>query len=162
MPRKVRTHITEDSVKEQPAPEQKLASNLAPRHLTKQEFGRRLYSLMLNRGWHQSELARQSGLPRDSISVYVRGRSLPTPTSLQALARAFGISAQELLPNHVEGAIDEDAPSLDIKVSPNMPGSAWLRVNRLVSVKTALRIAELLESEDNAANRSGSGGAVAV
>ena len=71
--------------------DQSQLSNLIPRHLSKQEFGKRLYKLMLERGWHQSELARQSGLPRDSISVYVRGKSLPTPTSLQALARAFGV-----------------------------------------------------------------------
>ncbi|MFY7925556.1 MAG: helix-turn-helix domain-containing protein [Aquidulcibacter sp.] len=139
MPRKVRTHIPTDAPRD-PA--------LAPKHLTKQEFGKRLYKLMLSRGWHQSELARQSGLPRDSISVYVRGKSLPTPTSVAALSRALGVGAEELLPNHLEGAIDEDQPSLEIRVSTNSSDVAWIRLNRAVSVKTALKIAELLENDN--------------
>lgn len=146
MPRKVRTHITEDP---QPTPQ------FAPKHLTKQEFGRRLYSMMITRGWHQSELARHAGLPRDSISVYVRGKSLPTPASLAALARALEVKPQDLLPNHIESAIDEDMPALEMKVSPNMPNSAWLRVNQLVSIKTAVAVIELLE-RDHAVDRSGS------
>lgn len=157
MPRKVRTHITDETT-EVPATSER---PLAPKHLTKLEFGRRLYKLMLDRGWHQSELSRQSGLPRDSISVYVRGKSFPTPTSLQALARAFGVAPHELLPNHVESAIDEDHPAFEMKISPNAPNVAWLRLNRLVSVKTAVKIAEMLEAED-ASDRSGSGAAAAM
>lgn len=152
MPRKVRTHI---------AAEPQTDMKFAPRHLTKQEFGKRLYTLMLDRGWHQSELARRSGLPRDSISVYVRGKSLPTPQSLAALAKTFGIPAEELLPNHIESAIDEDAPAFEMKVSPNAPLVAWVRLNRLVTVRTALQIAELLEADD-AVDRSRSGRAAAV
>lgn len=121
--------------------------HLAPKHLTKQQFGRRLYQLMLTRGWNQSELARQAGLPRDSISTYVRGVALPTPKSLQALAKALDMPAPEILPNAVEMALDEDHPSLEIKVSPSAPNTAWLRVNRLVSLSTATKIAELLESD---------------
>lgn len=153
MPRKVRSHVTEDlAATETP---------LTPRHLTKQEFGKRLWRLMVDRGWHQSELARRSGLPRDSISVYIRGKSLPTPVSLQALARVFSMEPHELLPNHAESAIDEDHPSLEMKVSPNAPNVAWLRVNRLVSIKTAVKIVELLEG-DHAADRAGSGRPAAV
>lgn len=145
MPRKVRTHLPLDA-----APDM----SLTPKHLTKQEFGKRLYKLMLAKGWHQSELSRQSGLPRDSISVYVRGRSLPTPTSLKALAGALGVSAEELLPNHIEGAIDEDMPSLEIKVSTSANNVAWIRLNRAVSMKTALKIAELLENDNVLAKES--------
>lgn len=145
MPRKIRTHVVEEpSV---------AAPTLVPRHLTKQDFGRRLYKLMLERGWHQSELSRQSGLPRDSISVYVRGKSLPTPTSLQALAAAFGVPPTELLPNHIDSAIDEDNPTLEMKVSPSAPNVAWLRVNQLVSIKAAVKIVEILEAE-RASDRS--------
>ncbi|MGE0211795.1 MAG: helix-turn-helix domain-containing protein [Parvibaculaceae bacterium] len=123
-----------------------------PKHLTKQQFGKRLYELMLKRGWHQSELARRADLPRDSISVYIRGRSLPTPASLKKLADVFEIAPEELLPNHIESAIDEDAPSFEMKVSPNAPNVAWLRVNRLVALPTGLKIAELLQG-DNALDR---------
>lgn len=139
MPNRIRTHLTGENGN---------LVDLAPSHLTKQQFGRRLYQLMLQRGWTQSELARQSDLPRDSISVYVRGKSLPTPASLQKLAEALSVKPEELLPNHVESAIDSDTPALEIKVSPNAPNIAWLRVNRLVTVATALKITELLEADN--------------
>ena len=139
MPNKVRTHITGDT----PTP-----VDLAPAHLTKQQFGQRVYRLMRSKGWSQSELARRADLPRDSISVYVRGRSLPTPTSLSSLARALEVEPEELLPNHVESAIDNDSPALELKVSPNAPNVAWLRINRLVTLPTALKVIEMLESDN--------------
>ena len=152
MARKTRIHLPADSASD---------PKLAPKHLTKQEFGKRLYNLMLRKGWHQSELARQSGLPRDSISVYIRGKSLPTPVSLKQLADALDITPEELLPNHAESAIDEDMPSIEFKVSPNMPDRAWLRVNRLVSVRAGLEVMTILEN-DNVADRGRSRGSAAV
>jgi transcriptional regulator with XRE-family HTH domain len=139
MARRTRIHLPTDTPTD---------VKLAPKHLTKQEFGKRLYNLMLRKGWHQSELSRQSGLPRDSISVYIRGRSLPTALSLKQLASALGVTPEELLPNHVEGAIDDDLPSIEFKVSPNLPDRAWLRVNRLVSVRAGLKIMEVLENDN--------------
>jgi transcriptional regulator with XRE-family HTH domain len=142
MPRKTRFHI--DALPE---------SSLTPKHLTRQEFGRRLYQLMLSRGWNQSELARRSDLPRDSISTYIRGRTLPTPKSLQGIAEAFGMQPGDILPNAVEAAVDEDNPSLELRVSTSAPASAWLRVNRLVSLATASRVIEVIEA-DRAAKTS--------
>lgn len=136
MPRKTRTHIVNDA-----------QSPLTPKHLTKQQFGQRLYNLMLGKGWTQSELARRAGLPRDAVSVYVRGKSFPTPLNLRALVEALGVSEIELLPNHTESAINEDEPSFEFKVSPSSPSTAWLRVNRLVTLATAIKIAEILEAD---------------
>lgn len=118
------------------------------KHLSKQEFGRRIYTLMNAQGWHQSELARKSGLTRDSISTYINGKVFPTPQKLAKLAKALEVPPESLLPNHLESAIDADMPSFEMRVSPNAPGTAWLRVNRLVSVKTAVRIADLLQEDD--------------
>lgn len=118
-----------------------------PRHLTKQEFGRRIYSLMIQKGWNQSELARRAGIPRDSVSTYVRGRSFPTPKSLHALAKALGVATADILPNSIESAIDQDAPSLEMKVSTSAPDAAWLRVNRLVTLRTAARVIEMIQTD---------------
>lgn len=104
---------------------------------------------MIKKGWTQSELARKAELPRDSISVYIRGKSLPTPISAGKLAKALGVKPEEILPNHIESAIDEDSPAFELKQSPNTPGTAWLRVNRLVTMAVGLKIAELL-ANDNA------------
>lgn len=137
MPRAVRTHIVSET-----------KPTMVPRHLSKAEFGNRLYKLMLSRGWSQSELARQAGLPRDSISTYIRGVSTPTPANLDRLARALGVKADDLLPNVLETAIEEDMPAFSMQASVNAPGKAWLRVNRAVSFSTASKIAELLAAED--------------
>lgn len=139
MTRKVRTHATGDSLPD---------SKLAPKHLTKQQFGKRLYRLMLAKGWNQSELARRAGLPRDLVSTYIRGASLPTPPSLKKVAEALGEKPEALLPNQLESAIDEDSPIFEMKISPNAPDVAWLRINRLVSTPIAIKVAEMLQSDD--------------
>lgn len=139
MAKKVRTFIDGDALP---------ANNpMAPKHLTKQDFGRRLYKLMIAKGWTQSELSRQAGIARDSVSTYVRGVSLPEPLNLERLAKALGVTAVELLPNHVEAAIEEDHPSLELKVSTANSAVSWLRVNRLVTTATAMKVLDLLHSD---------------
>lgn len=152
MARKHRTHVPGEGAKE---------TRLTPKHLTRQQFSKRLYDLMVSRHWTQSELARQAGLPRDSISTYIRGKSFPSPLSLQKLADAFGLEPDELLPNTIESAIDADNPAFEMKVSTNRPDLAWVRLNQLVSTSTAMKIVALLE-EDDAADRVRSGRAPAL
>lgn len=139
MANKVRTHMGGDAPTD---------ASLRPKHLTKQEFGRRLYTLMVARNWNQSELARRADLARDSVSTYVRGISLPEPKNLRKLAEALEMEPSELLPNTLESAIDEDVPSLELKVSTSDPRVAWLRVNRLVSTPTAMNVIEILNKDD--------------
>lgn len=126
---------------------------LAPKHLTLQEFGRRLYNLMLKKGWRQADLARASGLPRDSISTYVRGTVRPTEESLKKVASALGVKPEELFPNILEDAIDADNPSVEMKISTSDPGKAWLRLNRLVDTSTAVKIIEIIHAEDTASRK---------
>jgi len=152
MSKKIRSPILSDTA---------TPANLVPKHLSKQEFGRRLYSLMMAKGWHQSELSRQSGVPRDAISNYIRGRFAPSPKNLAMLAETLNVEPSELFPNHTEMAIDEENPSFEMKTSVATPGMAWVRVNRLVSTATAIKIADLLEN-DRAVDREGSGGQAKV
>jgi transcriptional regulator with XRE-family HTH domain len=121
--------------------------DMVPKYLNRQEFGKRLYTLMMQRGWNQSELARQADLPRDSVSTYIRGRSFPTPKSLQALAEALGTTPGDILPTALGKAIGEDVPEIDMRVSPSAPGAAWLKINRLVSLSTAAKIIELVNDD---------------
>jgi transcriptional regulator with XRE-family HTH domain len=121
-----------------------------PRHLTKQEFGRRLFNAMINKGWNQSQLSRQSGVARDLVSIYIRGKSLPHPANLQKLADALGVEVAELLPNVVEEAIDKDPSSFEFKSSTSAPGVGWLRINRMVKLTTAMAVGELIAKDDTA------------
>lgn len=153
MARNVRTYLSSEN--SAPAP-------LAPKSLTKQEFGKRLYSLRVARGWSQSDLSRRADIPRDAISKYSRGINLPDPENLKKLADLFGVRPEELLPNVAEGAIAaEENPAFEMKVSTTSPTLAWVRVNRLVRTTTAVKIAELLEADD-AFDRSRGGAKAAV
>lgn len=120
---------------------------MAPKSLTKQDFGRRLKTLMLSKGWNQSELGRRSDLNRSAISTYVTGKVFPTDKHLVALAEALGVEPDMLLPNRVEAAIEADEPSMELKVSPGDPRQAWLRVNRRVTLATAIKVMDLLEND---------------
>lgn len=136
-----RTHVTDSTKGGLP--------KLTPKHLTKQEFGRRLYQLMLKMGWRQSELARKADIQRNAISTYILGKALPTPVNLNKLAKVFSVKPEELLPNVAESAIDSDNPMVSMQVSPSSPTKAWLRINQLVDTKLAVKILELLQEADN-------------
>jgi transcriptional regulator with XRE-family HTH domain len=127
-------------------------TKLARKHLTRQEFGKRLYSLMLAKGIRQADLARATGLSRDSISGYVRARNTPDADSLKRLAKALDVAPEDLLPNITEEAIDlETNPSIEIKASAEDPNRSWVRLNREVSTGTVIKIMQALEEDQPAA-----------
>lgn len=81
---------------------------------------------MNKRGWSQAELARASGLNRQSVSDYVnRRRTNPEPEALVALAQAFKISPVTifrkagLLPEGGEQASFEDWQHLLNQLMPD-------------------------------------------
>lgn len=126
--------------------------NTTPKALTKQEFGRRLSAYLLDRGMTQSDLARETGkygkpLGRDSISTYVNGHAFPTPRSLDQLAKALGVNREDLLPNSIMQALDDEVPAVELKQAPGHPDKTWLRVNRMMSFSTAAKIIAILEAE---------------
>lgn len=121
-------------------------TDMTPKELTKQEFGRRLMALMLDKGWNQSELARASKLGRDAISTYIRGVSFPEPKNLHKLAKALDMTAAQLLPNAIVRAMDNDtAPMLEIRQAAGHPDKVWVRVNRMVTFTQAAEIFALLK-----------------
>lgn len=146
MPKKTRHHL-DDAIGEGAAP---AAAGAGPstEYLTKEQFGRRLYRLMVGKEMRQSDLARAADLTRDSISQYVRGQQFPSPHSLGKLAAALDVQPEDLLPNHTHAAIREDSPSLEFKISAADPHKAILRVNRIVRPETAARVIAIL-AEDN-------------
>ena len=119
------------------------------RRISNVQFGRRLYGLILERGWNQSELARQAGIPRDSVSTYIRGRSYPNADSLKRLADALRIPVAELdTRDPADGESTAKDPSFQITSSGAGNGYVWLRVNRQVRMTTATKIANLLLEDE--------------
>lgn len=132
----------------------------APSTVAKQEFGRRLYQAMLVKGWTQSELARKADISRDKVSTYIRGITAPTDQNLMKLADVLNVDPKELLPAAAERAAMTGEPDFEMKRNPGMASHLiWLRINRAVSMKTALKIAELIENDDTTDPSRGGGAA---
>ena len=124
----------------------------APKELTKQEFARKLYHLIMDKGWNQSELARRSGVGRDAVSTYIRARSYPEPKTLLKLSKALGVKPEELLPNQMASAVERDEPALSIQESAGHPDKCWMKLNRLVTSDQALRIMQVVHETDKNAD----------
>lgn len=124
----------------------KKATPASPEPLTnKQEFGRRLQALILERNWNQAELARAAGLGRDSISTYIKGLVFPDPKNLKKVADALGMTPQQLMPTGMVASIDAEIPALEIRQSSTDPDRVHIRVNRLVSLEQASQIFAILK-----------------
>lgn len=127
-------------------------ADMTPKALTKQEFGRRLLALLLDKGWNQSDLARKAGIGRDAVSTYIRGRSFPDPKNLRKLADALGTEMETVLPNATAKAMaSDDAPMLEIKQASGHPDKVWMRVNRMVTMEQAGKIFVVLQTEPDKA-----------
>lgn len=111
----------------------------------KDVFAQKIYQLRMKKGWSQADLHRASGLPRDAISVYELGKSLPTEASLKKLAKALDVDPKELMPARVLAHRDKLA-MFEIKTI-DTPGRVLLRVNQEVDLAVALKIAELLNAK---------------
>lgn len=127
--------------------------NAAPQDAVRAEFGRRLYAEMTRRGWNQSELAREAAkfmpdgvFARNNVSRYVRGINLPRPAQLTALAKALGVDPFDLLSERGVPMAGRESPAFEIRnIGENR---VWLRVNRAVSMTTALAVMNALQAEE--------------
>ncbi|OFX03264.1 MAG: hypothetical protein A3E78_12045 [Alphaproteobacteria bacterium RIFCSPHIGHO2_12_FULL_63_12] len=123
--------------------------------MTRAEFGRKLWRLMTEKGWNQSELARraskflESPMHRTAVSGYIKGHNFPNPLSAYALARALGIETTEMLPNLTEDSVrSSPVLPLEMRAIPGSPSRVWLTVNQEVSFDTALKIMQILRGTD--------------
>ncbi|MGB0467517.1 MAG: helix-turn-helix domain-containing protein [Pontibacterium sp.] len=122
--------------------------DLTQKVLSKQEFGKRLYALMMQKGMNQSDLARASKLGRDSISTYVRGRSVPTPQNLEKLCAVLSVAPDELYPNYAANAAAIEEPVLQIKQVADDTNMMWLTVNMKVDAATAIQVMQILNNKN--------------
>lgn len=143
MKRKIRHHS--------PPMSDDVRGGLAPQALSRQEFGRRLSSLMLAKEWNQSELGRAAGIGRDSISTYINGKTWPTPLALSKLSKALGVTPEELLPNAIAEAMEVEHPAFSVREAVGHPDRVWLTINQAVPFGVATDIMALLKTFKSAA-----------
>lgn len=125
-----------------------VAIDMNNRTVTKQEFAKRLYQAMLNKGWTQSQVARYAGLNRDAISTYVRAKSLPSPDNLLKLATTLDVKPEELFPNYLSQADDAQLTKIEVREIHGESESMFLKVNMKVPKKVALKVLTLLQDID--------------
>lgn len=109
------------------------------------DFGRRLGRAIAKKAWRQSDLARHSGVGKDSVSNYINGKSAPTRVSLERMASALGVSANDLWPNYAgEVAIphiqklERDSSNVDF---------GFIHINARVRYNTGLKLMKILDDE---------------
>lgn len=114
------------------------------------EFGRRLEHYTSEKGWNQSDLAREASkhlqgkeLRRDNISLYTRGIQMPGPVRLRALCKALGVTESDLVAPGA--AMSMESPPLAMK--PVDATNVWLQINRSVPLEVALKIVALLSEK---------------
>ncbi len=114
---------------------------------------RQLQLFMDKKGWRQIELARHAELQmpkgkrfgRDSVCGYIRGKNLPGPLHLNAMAAALGVKPADILPRSGIPAVGEHAPAFDVRSVSD--GNVWLRVNQAVPVAAATEIIAILSKQ---------------
>jgi transcriptional regulator with XRE-family HTH domain len=121
----------------------------APPVAIRMDFAKRLQDKLNDKGWTQSELARrmapllkESRIGRDNISKYVRGKVLPLPPALEAMAKVLGVESKDLLPTRATQAVADELSPLDVRDIGG--GRVWLQVNQAVDWDVALDIMRLV------------------
>jgi transcriptional regulator with XRE-family HTH domain len=111
----------------------------------KQQFGQRLSTFLVQRGWTQSELARRAGLGRDAISTYVRGTAHPEPQNLLKIAKALGVDPTALFNgSHLQQRQLIDESILEISQQAGSHDKVVLHIRQVVSRDVAAKIMALL------------------
>ena len=125
----------------------------APLDIQRAEFARRLQRMLAEKGWNQSELARRiarsegsEAIDRSSVSLYIRGKTLPRPETLYHIAKVFDVEASDLLPATITASVDHSAPTIEVKDAD--PGFAWVRLNIRLPWDKALEIARIARTGD--------------
>jgi len=120
-------------------------SSGAPPIAIRMDFAKRLQDRLSDLGWNQSELARrmapllkESRIGRDNISKYVRGKVLPLPAALAAMAKVLDCEPNDLLPSRATSGVSKELSPMDVRDIGD--GRVWLQINQAVDWDVALDV----------------------
>lgn len=120
------------------------------------EFARRLSRILVDKGFSQADLARACQkinphirIERDTISTYVRGIALPSPSRLVIIARALDVAPLDLLPDDIADYKFQE-PTLEERTEFREmgDGTAYLNIQKKVPTGVALQVMALLTGTD--------------
>ena len=139
-----------------------VADQAPSQRLRLQTFARKLHAAMAARGMSQADLARAAfgehtnadgyvvAKNRDRVSVYLAGKSLPDAKNLERLAKALGMTVEELAPPAAVPAALREAPSLIMEAVPDQQGFVQLRLNKVLPLELAAKIVALIGEHEKA------------
>ena len=111
----------------------------------KTAFAQRLLTVMRERGWTQSELARRARIGRDNVSGYIRGKNLPGPAILNRLAAALSIGPEELIPMSADTLPAGRRPTgFSLRHLADDGNRVWLQVEQALPWDQAEAILQIL------------------
>ena len=110
-------------------------------HANTHDFGARIKERLKIKNWNQSDLARATGLGRDSISTYIHGTVHPTPKNLAKIAQALDCAPADLSPDIPRQEIRDGI--LEMTQLPD--GKVRLRVIQAVTLDQAIEIFNILK-----------------
>ena len=135
-----KTHMTTA-----PSPDGEL--DLSVKRIRKSEFGKRLMHLLVQKGMRQAELARKTGLGRDSISQYVRGKTVPTPQSLRKMADVLQITPDQLYPNYsLDAAAEEEIAPFEFRGVSGEPDKMFVQISMKMPMEKAMKIMQIINN----------------
>jgi transcriptional regulator with XRE-family HTH domain len=105
------------------------------------DFGARIAQRLKIKNWNQSDLARATGLGRDSISTYIHGTVRPTPKNLAKLAEALECTPADLSPDIPQ----HENPNAVLEMTQLPDGKVRLRVIQAVTLDQAVEIFNILK-----------------
>ena len=143
------SHDVPKNIHHNAAPSKEPLPPVASREAVLSDFAKRLQEALRDKGWNQSELARQASkfmadekFGRYNVSEYIRGKSIPSPHYLSAMAKALGVKPEALLPTQYLPSVDTKLPPLEVKDAGS--GNAWLRVNQSVPWEVAIEVMKMI------------------
>jgi len=122
----------------------------------KQNIGKRIQAKLYELGWRQSHLARNANIGRDAVSLYIRGRHLPGPKSLKAVADALGMKVAELAPELHRATENRTGDYGPQRMERRSDGLWEVHITEVVDQETMLKLFSVLseyESKQNANDR---------
>lgn len=115
-----------------------------PKEAIRLQFGARFRQAMVEKGLIQMQVAKGTGIGRDSISNYARGRVLPDHDRLQQICKFLGTEPEKLVPHYGVDQRDVDImPAMEVKQA-DQAGHLWLRINQAVSFEAFAEIVEVM------------------
>ena len=116
-------------------------------------FARNLNTLLLRKGWKQSDFANaaQKHMPKGAafgrhlISAYMTGKNLPNPINLTAMAKALGVETTDLVPPASADFVGTEPPSMKLEFTPN--GKARIFIDMELETDKAMRIMAIVNEQ---------------